>query len=453
MRKKRGLLWLITGLVAGIAPARAQVVPNEYIRLALDNNLVLQDKKISLEKSMLALKQAKSLFLPTTWLDGQYLLSQGGRTIDIPVSTLVNPVYKTLNQLTSSNKFPMVDNVSEQLNPNNFYDLRIKTTMPLLNPDIRISRDIQEQQIQLKETEIDTYRRELVKEVKLAYFNMLKTGKAISIYENALEVVQQNLRVNQSLLKNGKGLPAYVSRAESEVKQVESQLQSAQNDHENTRAYFNFLLNRPLTDSVKINDAKLAENLLPMADSLSANVSGREELKSLAIAKSINENVLKMNNSFRKPRLNAFVDMGAQGYNFKVNNHSFFYLGGLQLQVPIYSGKRNLYKIEQTLLDAKSLETNTENTKQQLELAAFVSRNNTITAYTNYLASLKQEEAAKKYFKLIDKGFSEGVNSFIEFLDARNQLTNAKLQVNINQFKVLSAAAEFERQTASYTFN
>ncbi|HYC30390.1 MAG TPA: TolC family protein, partial [Chitinophagaceae bacterium] len=72
------------------------------------------------------------------------------------------------------------------------------------------------------------------------------------------------------------------------------------------------------------------------------------------------------------------------------------------------------------------------------------------TAYNNYRAAMKQQEAAGNYFKLIDRGYKEGVNSFIEFLDARNQLTTAQLQVNITKYKVFSAVAEHERQTASY---
>jgi len=135
-----------------------------------------------------------------------------------------------------------------------------------------------------------------------------------------------------------------------------------------------------------------------------------------------------------------------------VNNKALFYVGGIQLQMPIFSGKRNLYKIEQTKLDIEATELETSSTRQKLELAASVSKNNSISAYANYQAAIKQQESSQKYFKLIDKGYKEGVNSFIEFLDARNQLTNSDLQVNINKYKTLVALANYERQTASYSF-
>src|SRR5678810_882319 len=151
----------------------AQDVPQQYIAEAIGNNLVLKEKKVSLDKGLVALKEARSLFLPTTWFETQYTVAKGGRSIDIPVGDLLNPVYKTLNQLTATNHFPMVSNASEQLLPNNFYDARIRTTMPLMNPEIKINRDIRQQQISIQENEIEIYKRELVKEVKTAYYTYL----------------------------------------------------------------------------------------------------------------------------------------------------------------------------------------------------------------------------------------------------------------------------------------
>jgi len=51
---------------------------------------------------------------------------------------------------------------------------------------------------------------------------------------------------------------------------------------------------------------------------------------------------------------------------------------------------------------------------------------------------------------LIEKGYGEGVNTYLETVDARNQFMNANQMANINQYKVLMAAAEYERETASY---
>ena len=449
---RRFTISLVATILVLTIPAKAQHVLEDYIRVGLADNLVLKEKNISLEKSQIALKSARSLFLPTTYFEGQYTLANGGREINIPVGDLLNPVYQTLNQLTGSSKFPTIPNVSEQLIPNNFYDVRIKTSVPVINPDIRYNREIKQQETKLRENEIDIYKRDLIREIKQAYYTILLSNKAIGIYESAMVVVNENLRTNQSMLSNGKGLPAYVSRAESEVKQVETQLLNAKNEKQKAIAWFNSLLNRPMQEPVLLEDVPLSLAASKAIQEYADNINGREELKSLSIAKDINYKVLALNKSFRTPKLNAFVDIAAQDFDFKLKSNSFFYLGGLQMSIPIFSGNRNIYKIQQSELDIKSIELTEKNTRNQLELAAFNSKSNARNNYNTYQSAEKQEQSSTQYFKLIDRGYREGVNNFIEMLDARNQLTQSQLQKEVNRYKFLASLADYERQTSSYSF-
>jgi outer membrane protein TolC len=431
----------------------SQQALDRYIQMGLDQNLVIRDRQVSLEKSLLALKEARSLFLPNSFLDAQYTLAQGGRNISIPVGDLLNPVYQTLNQLTGTSKFPEIQNVSEQLLPNNFYDVRIRTSVPVINTALKANRHVQEQQVAIRENELQQYQRELVRDIKTGYYQYLMADRAIRIFENALDVVEQNLRLNQSLLEHGKGLPAYVSRAEAEVVSVRNQLQNARNEKDKARAYMNVLLNRSLMDSIEIEEPGLEAMSTRAISEDYDSIEGREELKSLQLSRDIQSTIYRLNRSFRVPTVNAFLDLAAQDFDFRVNSSSFFYLGGVQLTMPIFSGNRNLYKIRNSELDIRQVELQADQTRRQLELAAFSARSNARNLHGNYLASLRQEEAAVKYHKLIDRGYREGVNSFIEMLDARNQLTQSQLQSALNKFRFLAAMAEYERQTTAFTLS
>lgn len=57
---------------------------------------------------------------------------------------------------------------------------------------------------------------------------------------------------------------------------------------------------------------------------------------------------------------------------------------------------------------------------------------------------------AETYFRLIDKGYAAGVNTYIETVDARTQLTAAKLATSVYYYQLLTALAKLERETASY---
>ena len=429
----------------------AQAPLDEYVAEALRSNLVLKEKSVTLDKAMLAIREAKTMFGPSVSLETQYTLAQGGRAISLPVGDLLNPVYATLNQLTSSNRFPQIANVQEQFLPNNFYDVRVRTSMPILNPDVRINRDIKTKQADLSQSELDTYRRELVKEVKSAYYDHIATVQAIGIWTSTLALVEEGLRYNRSLLANGKGLPAQVARSEAEVASVLARLASARSDRRNTSARLNFMMNRPLTDSIQAVDPELPLDALQMlSDTATAGVRGREELKTLGIATGISRDLVRLSESYRKPRLATFVDLAAQGFNFKVNRQSFFYLGGLSLQMPLYTGGRNRLKAEQAALDLKAINLRTQYVTSQLELSVLVTRNNARDAYQAWQASQQEERASVQYHKLVDKGYREGVNGYIELLEARNQLSNARIQTAIRKSILLKALAACERETASY---
>jgi outer membrane protein TolC len=455
-KKMQIRLWWFIPLLLEIlsVPGKAnaqQAVLDNYIKDALANNITLQQKNISLQQSMLALKEARSLYLPTTWLEGQYTRADGGRQINIPVGDLLNPVYSTLNQLTGTSKFPQIQNVSEQFLPNNFYDVRIKTTAPIYNPELKYNRQVREKQVAMQQHEVDIYKRELIRDIKQSYYTILMAEKAIHIYQSTLGVVNESLRLNQSLLANGKGLPAYVSRAETEVKQVETQLSNASNEKEKAVAWFNALLNRDIGEPVIIADIQIAE----IANNLNGkdDVTGREELKQMSALKDIRYNTLNLNKAYHAPRVGAFLDLAVQDFDWKLQQKSFFYLGGVQFTVPIFAGNRNLYKIQSAQQDIRSTELQTLDLKRKLEVSAFNSRNNARNNYNNYLLAIKQEESSTKYFKLIDRGYKEGVNTFIELLDARNQLTQSQIQKQLNYFRLLSAMADHERQTASININ
>ena len=202
----------------------AQPPLDNYIAQGLANNVVLQQKHIALDRAMQDLKEAKSLFLPSVNLNASYLSGEGGRYFDFPVGDLVNPVYTTLNQFIGQERFPQVDNVQAYLNPNNYYDAHVRASMPLLNTDIIHNRRIQQHAVQLQEYEVDIYRRELVKDIKVAYYNVLMAAQAVRSYTSALQLLERNVEVTRSLHRHGSGVPAQVLRAQAEQEQITAQL-------------------------------------------------------------------------------------------------------------------------------------------------------------------------------------------------------------------------------------
>lgn len=446
------LLLSSTVLFLNIQKGASQNPLEGYISEGLKNNIVLQQKAIRLDQALLTLKIANGMFLPALALQGNYTSGNGGRNISLPIGDLLNPVYSTLNQLTDGNQFPQIENVNQNFLPNNFYDVKMRVSVPLINTDLLYNKKIQQQQVVLQEFEQEIYKRELIKNIKVSYFNYLSAIEAVNIYQSAIDRALESKRVNESLLANGRGLPAYVLRSESEIENIKAQITDAEKQAHNAKLYFNFLLNRNSDESIDTNflieDATLTAGMLS-----EPSILQREELKQLREATSLQENVLKMNRLFWSPRLSGFADVGSQYENWKFNDQSKYFLFGFQVDVPLFAGFTNHNKINRARLEVKNSELNYNLANQQLNMRAQMAKNSVENAYQSYQSSLKQLEAAQSYQRLIEKGYKEGVNTFIESIDSRNQLTSAQLLVTISQYRLLSAKADYDRETASDEIN
>ncbi|MHA7128545.1 TolC family protein [Algoriphagus namhaensis] len=447
---KQNLL-LLLGLWISLLPTRAQGVLDEYLQMGLENNLVLKEKNIGIQQSLLALKDAKSYFLPALDFGASYNLAQGGRTIDIPLGDLLNGAYATLNQLTQSNQFSQLENTSEQFLPNNFYDARFRLSMPLVNPDLAYQKEIRNQQVIISELDLAIYKSNLIEDIRIAYYTFCTAYTAKGIIASSKELVTQNLRDNQSLLANGRGLPASVLRAESEVENINALMIEAENREKNAIYYLNFLLNRPLNSPVAFEEQS------PDWSQISAllteeDISQRPEIKKISTAQRIQEISLKSSQNYWIPRVNTFADLGSQAFDFEFNTQSSAYIFfGLNLGIPIYQGGRNKTQIKRSQLDIENLSNQRELLTDQLDLELQLAKNELKTNQAAYQSAVKKLESSAAYLRLIDRGFKEGANSLIEFIDARNQYTQASLQKTINAYALLKAQASLERQLLTQT--
>ena len=447
---RAAILGFLLYLVFLITPTQAQQVLDTYIKEGLANNLVLQDKNASLEQSLLALKDAKSFFIPSVDFGASYTLAEGGRTIAFPVGDLLNPVYSTLNKLTASNKFPQIENVSEQLLPDNFYDTRFRTTLPLLNTDLIYQQQIRKEQVNWTSYQVEIYRATLIQDIRVAYFNFCAAHSSISILKNTLQLVDQNLKDTRSLVENGKRLPAAVLRAESELEQVKSLVTEAELKTNNAAQYLNFLVNRPLDQSVAFEeipldlsrlDQLLLEDLHPQ----------NPEMRAMQSMETIQETVLKSGKNYWVPKLSTYADLGSQGFDWSFDSQSKYLMWGLNFSMPLFQGGRNQNQIQRNVLGLESVQRQKELVNQKLNLGLQTQRNEVKTLLAALQSSEKKLVSASAYLKLVDRGFKDGNQSLLEFIDARNQYTQAALQKNISAYKLQMALAQLERQLSTET--
>ncbi|SEB18435.1 TolC family protein [Pedobacter hartonius] len=451
IKKSLLLIWVIC---AALPAAYGQANPeqlDDYIAIAFANNQGLKQQQFDLDRALSALKEAQAMYLPTVSLLASYTKSAGGRTIDVPVGDLVNPVYTALNQLTGTNTYPHLENESFLLNPNNFYDTKVRTSLPLINAEICYNKLIKQQQISSQQAAVNVYKRALVKDIKTAYYRYYQALQGIATYNSAMTLVNENVRVNESMLRNGIRNGTALLRAQTEQQKTNAALIQAQRNSQNARSYFNFLLNRPLKDSV-YTESIVSAVVLTLPDT-TAGVSRREELKQLETLRQVYTLDEKLQKSGFIPKLNTFIDLGSQGFDFNVNSKTRYYLWGVNLQWDVFTGGQRKYRAQQSHANFNAATARLDQAQQSLALELDQSYNNYQSAKAAYKSATSQLSFALKYYNDQLKAYRAGQLLYLELIDAENQLTSSRLQLAEAQASLQITLAELERGQATYPIN
>ena len=440
-------LALILFLLPKIGFAQSEVL-DKYIQAGLDSNLALKNEQLNINKQIEILEQSKALFRPKLSFDASYTLANGGRTIDLPLGDLLNPAYTALNDLTNSTNFPQFQNESEQFLPNNFHETKFRVIQPLFNTDIYYGYKANQELISVREAQKKVYEQELTKQIKQAYFQYLQTEKVISIYADTKVLLEEILRVNQSLVANDKATREVVYGTEYEISQIEQQILNAENDRKVAKAYFNFLLNQDLEETIEVDQqilAKYSVTSAELAKSEEEALKKRAEFEQLQAAINAQSVVIDMKDKQKLPSVALVGDLGYQGFGYTFDSNQDFWLIQLSLKWNIYQGGARKSALQQAKIEKNLLQNQYSDLENQIRLQvkqAFYDYQTAVKAVQTAQSGLKSAEAN---FKITKRKYEEGQLPSFQLLDTQTKLTNAKLALIISQYDVLIKQATLER--------
>ncbi len=419
----------------------AQQILQQYVEQAIQNNLRVKEKKIMEHKQAIMLQEASKLYSPDINFIGNYTLAAGGRNIDFPIGSLLNPVYNTLNDLTESQKFHLVEDQSINFLPNNFYDVKFRITQPILRPEIKYNKWMKQEEVTMSGLETDQTVRDLIRDVKTAYLNWMQANEVINIIDQGENLLNENKRITESLIKNGQAIPSALMRVESEIDLVHAQQQKAQTDLKNATSWFNFLLHQPADTPIVADSFENVPNI-----PVNTDVTSREELQQIKSGQHIQELALTLEQKHFAPKLGVQVDFGSQAYG---TDWGGYVLGGLQLDIPIWDNKKSKLKQQEWKASLEANQNSYEWTKQAFEVqlqAEIENLNSDIALYDSYTSMMKTN---KRYYDETLRRYKEGLTNYIELLDARTDVTNTQLQQNIAKYQSWIRQINIERLAAT----
>ena len=438
----------VIGLLLTVLAMGQSSTLEAYIKEGLNANLGIIREQLQLERQGLNVAEAKGQYLPTVSFEASYLLASGGRKIEIPVGSLVNPIYTALNDITGTNNFPVdLDDVSEQLAPNNFHETRIRVIQPLFNTSIYYNHKAQEGLISVQEAKIKAYQLELVKEIKVGYYNYLKTLEVLEVLDNTEATLEEVLRFNRTLVQYDKATADAVASVEFELSRLDSERAGIRQQSEVAKAFFNSLLNRELSAEILVDpDLSPGPDRAELASELKARaLQQRPELQQLQEAIKTNQVLTELNRRSKLPTVSAELSSGFQGFGYKFNSDQFLTTFGVGLNWTLYDGKKRDIRVQQSEVETLKLEQDREVIRQQIGLQVTQAWYALQAANEKIIAEKAALVSAQTSFDIIRSKYENEQALLVEYLDARNKVTNAGISVAISEYDLLIRRAELDQ--------
>jgi outer membrane protein TolC len=425
----------------------------QFISTALQNNLALKQQDFSYRRSVAALDQARGLFLPSIDINARYSRADGGRIIDIPVDQFLNPIYQTLNALLPQPVFPEdIESQTITFLREKEHETKIRAVQPLFNADIYYNYKIKDKLQQLELTAKQAYARQLIADVKVAYYSYLKSLEIVELLQRTQELLEENLRVNEKLVEIQKSTRDVVYRSLADLSFLEKQQADAEKGRVMSQAYFNFLLNFPQDQAVQITtlDSLPQRGLINLTDAEGDALQNREEINQIGLAIDAAQNGVKLNRSAFLPQIFAVLDYGYQGEFYRFSEEDKFWMASAILQWNLFNGFQDRKKIEQARLDQQRLQTRKAELKEQIRLEVRDAYYSVLVALRNLQSSEDQLTSQQKSFEIIDKRYKQGMALQVEYLDARNSYIRSEIDLIVARFDYYITLATLERTTANY---
>jgi len=457
---------LLLAAIAATSPARAQVPANnsdrplaavidDYVREGLRSNLSLRAQSLEVERSVAALEEARARYFPEVGFDARYSRSEGGRTIEIPLGQALNPAYQTLNDLLVAQgqqpQFPVLQDETIAFLRETEQDTRITLRMPLLHPAIPAVVRAQRELLGASEYAHVALARLLKRDITVGYLHWLAAVRNKGIVDASVSLLNENLRVNDSLFRNGKITQDQVLRARAELLEVTQQSREAENAAAQSRSYLNFLLNRPLDTELTNVDvgAEVSARTQALDDLRSAALANRPELAELAHLTRASEAQVQVAKAERWPTVSLGADAGTQGEEYEFGRGSNYATVSLLLNWTFFDGGARRAGVRQANAVARRTATQFDELTQQVQLEVQQSLDRLNTSADSLATADARSEAARAAFRIASRKRDEGAISQVEFIDARESLTRAELNLNVTRFSVLARQAELDYATAS----
>ena len=475
-RSLRGTALLISALCASVAtgaqPSRPPVpsveapeagvalapVLRDLVDGALRYNLELAAAGAGIEQRLAALDQARARYWPVLDLNARYSVANGGRTIDVPVGDLVNPIYGALARLQPGTRYPTVANQQIPFLQTHAQETKLTYLQPLYDPRLAAGRDYAAAELERARVSTDALRERVTLDVQQAYLALLQAQATVTVLDATLDLARENLKVNESLYRNGTATRDLVYRAEADLLQTTQERLAAANAVSLGRAYVNQLRNQPLSTPLPMADVRDLDerDLLSTAGDAEHGALARLQAQALERRRELREldaarDAALANEALAragfKPTLGVSVETGTQGESYGISANDRYTLASVVLRFNLFDGGGDRAALRSAHALASQVDAQRADLENRIRVEVQRNLQDFVAARASIDTARKRLEAARAAFAISQKKRDLGQINQSEFIDTRRALTDAALNLNQTRFAALSSLAALDYAT------
>ncbi len=440
------ILLMLSGRPPGdSAAARAAGGLDALVQEGLAANRALEQERLALAGSEAAVREAVGQFFPSVSLHAR-LSDRSGNITDF--GRLMNPAFGALNQLLAQPAFP----TDVELKLPSRQETSLRLAQPLVEPAIPAVRRIRAGARDAQRGALEAAERRLAADIRIGYLQHARALRLAELYDSALVLVGEVVRVEESLLRNGAATPDQVLRARADRSEVEQKRREAGRLADASRQSLNALLGRSLDAPVELySPEELGLELRVSLDSALARAGAvRPELAQARAGARVAGGQLALAKAGYLPSLVGVLDWGVQGEEYRFNGDEDYLVASLVMQWTLFDGGQREARRQQAKSGMQRARSIERDAAERVALDVRTSWEAARVARDALDGARERQLAARRTYDLVARRHANGTASFLELLDARTSHTNADLNEVFCTFDYWQCCAELDRAAAIY---
>ena len=421
------LLLLPTGTISAQAPKTLTL--EDSIQIARQTNLSIQTTQERVKSAEAQVRAAHAGLLPNVALNSSYRYAGA-----LPKSVLETS--GAFGPPGAGGAMPPVSNISD--NTETIIELEFgahhnfQADLTLNQPIFawgRYYKNYQSAKLNLAAAhkELDAAYNQLVFDVSEAFYRVLLSNEFVEVSEQAVELVEKQLKIAQNLFEAGASTNFDILRAEVLLANAKSNLIRAKNGARVAMNVYKNVLNIDLGDSIEVQ-GNLEQPILELdlEPLIQQAMEKRPELHQLQFTEGAAKKQVDVAKTRNRPALSFFSNYQLD-HNDRLEEMNRIWNLGFALNVPIFDGLATRAAVKQAESGLKQTQLGKQQMTDAIELEVRSAYLNLLEAKTLINVQKETVEQAQESVRIANLRYENGMITSVELTDAQLALSQAEV--------------------------